>query len=208
MPRSAYDEQSSAARNLFRTRERDVAEEIDESVLNMYGGLAEGGGLSGSNIARLRRGEAKARESGIGAIRAEERMFFANIARQEQARKAQSTRNLWTTIGTVGGMGLAAILAPVTGGGSFAAFPALASILGGVGGGIGGLAGGAATGEYEGGLASLMMEGAGAAESYQFRQQLAKVRGELGLLPTEDWFRAPAGAMEPMMEDSGLPRYG
>jgi len=192
MAKSPYDQQVEAMEDVFGSK-RDVAmSEITAEDLDAWGNLAEGYGLSGANVTRIKKLVAGEYATRIGGINAEERMFFANVRRAEAERKAQQKRNTWTTLGTIGGMGLAAVLTLPTGGLSAGLFPALASTLGQFGGAAGSLAAGGD--EY---TAAGMVGAADAYGSYQFRQEIKKLTDEVhGLYEAADGYGQPDTATE------------
>jgi hypothetical protein len=186
MPKNdPYLEQMDAMEDVFGAKRDAAKEDINQEAIDAWGSLAEGRGLSGSNIARVKRLVARDYATRIGGINAEERMFFANVRRAEEARKGQSTRNMLTTVGSLAGMAGAAALTLPTGGLAAGLFPMFAAGLGGVGGTLGGLLGGIATGEMEGGVAGLGVQSANAFGSMNFESELDKMLRQVRGL-TED----------------------
>jgi hypothetical protein len=171
MPKNdPYLEQMDAMEDVFGAKRDAAKEDINQEAIDAWGSLAEGRGLSGSNIARVKRLVARDYATRIGGINAEERMFFANVRRAEAERKKQSTRN-WLS----GGLSLAGAAA-----GSF--IPGLGTVAGaGIGGALGGLLGGIVTGETDAGLGALGVTTGSAWQGNQFQQSiddlLRKVRG-------------------------------
>jgi len=169
MADKTYQNQLAAGRGEFAQQKKQATADLEQQLLDAWGAYAEGGALSGSNISAIQRGAAKDKALALGGIDSAEKMWLANTQRAEQARRDQSKRNLWQTIGTLGGAGIAAI---ATGG---AGLPAILA-GGGAGGALGGLFGGAATGQVEGELPATFMSALGAAGSIYNQTELEKLR--------------------------------
>jgi hypothetical protein len=182
MPKTAYDEQLGASKDWFAQQRKDATRDVDSQIYDAWGDLSAGRGMTGSNIARVRSGEASARASALGGIDAQERMWLSNVRRMEEERKNTSTKNLLTTIGTgVGALALGALAIP-TGGLSLAALPGVLSVASagaGLGGFLGGIAGGAATGEWGGEGPATLVAGMSAAQSSLYQQKLAKLQEDI-----------------------------
>jgi hypothetical protein len=177
-----YAGQMAAGRGDFEQQRKEARADLEQNLLDAWGEYAQGFGLTGGNIARIQRGAAKDKALALGGIDSAEKLWLANTARAEQARRDQSKRNLWQTIGTLGGAGIAAALAIPTGGLSMAALPAMlsaASAGGGAGGALGGLLGGIVTDQVEGELPATFMSALGAAGSIYNQTEIEKLRAQI-----------------------------
>lgn len=158
--RTAYEEQLAAMEGVFGAQRAEAKADIAQEDIDAWGSLAEGYGISGSNITRLKKLIAGEYATRLGGISSNERMFFANIRRAEEERKRAGTRNLATTIGTAAGI-VPSIFAPE-----------LAPIFMGAGGSLGSLIGGFIAGEQDPNTAAGMVGAADAYGSYQFRREI------------------------------------
>lgn len=185
----AFDEQLSAGKKMFEEQRKETSRELEQSLLDTWGVSAENWGLTGSNMSRIKEAGARGYAQGIGGIDAAERMWGANVRRAEEARAATEKGNTWRTIGTIGGMALAAALTLPTGGLAAGLFPILAGSLGGFGGSVGGLAAGGDTSDLPATLTS-SLNAAGSAyhinELLKLQQDLAGT-GYTGAMASPGW---------------------
>ena len=170
---TAYDDQIAAAEDVFGAKREQAKSELTQQDIDAWGRLAEGFGMSGSNIKRLQSLITSEATTRLGGINAEERMFFANIRRMDEERRKASGRNLATTLGTVAG----GTIGLLTGTG-----PAGIGLGASLGGSLGSLLGGFAVGEQDPNTAAGFMGAADAYGSYRFQNEIQSLTDEVARL--------------------------
>jgi len=190
---TAYDDQIAAAEDVFGAKREQAKSELTQQDIDAWGRLAEGFGMSGSNIKRLQSLITSEATTRLGGINAEERMFFANIRRMDEERRKASTRNTWTTIGSIAGGVGAAAAAPFTAGASLALIPTFMQL----GGALGSFGSGLAVGEQDPNTAAGFMGAANAYGSYRFQNEIQSLTDEVARLRgmAEGWGQSDPGTL-------------
>jgi len=166
-----------AARKAASSAREKTSRENKDWFVDAVNALGTGRQMTDAQLRRLFADVAERETYAEGQIAAQLGLIESQIQREEDARKAQSTRNLWKGILTAGGAITAAALTLGTGG---LALPAALPIITGaasLGHGLGGVVGGAVTGEFEPTIAGDILGGIQALSSYSLMQQLIQIQG-------------------------------
>ena len=167
-----------AARKAASSAREKTSRENKDWFVDAVNALGTGRQMTDAQLRRLFADVAERETYAEGQIAAQLGLIESQIQREEDARKAQSTRNLWKGILTAGGAITAAALAIPSGGLSLAALPAIlpaATAGASLGHGLGGVVGGAVTGEFEPTIAGDILGGIQSLSSYSLMQQLSKI---------------------------------